>query len=109
MNPSLFGHTRKTLLFAGLFATALAAASVQAAPGRYRFNQTNTPGWTLMSPQERAEYQHKMLAAKTYDECKAIQAEHHKEMEVRAKEKGITLGAPRYNACDRMKARGLLK
>lgn len=50
-----------------------------------------------------------MRVAKTYDECKAIQAAHHAVIETRAKEKGVTLALPRHNACDQMKARGFLK
>ncbi|MDZ4251422.1 MAG: hypothetical protein U1A72_02475 [Sulfuritalea sp.] len=40
---------------------------------------------------------------------KALQTEHHQAMEVRAKEKGVTLPAPRDNGCERMKARGFVK
>ena len=76
---------------------------------RFQFNRDNTYGWSLMSAEERSAHRSKMLSAKTYDECKAAQDEHHKLMEARAKEKGITLPGPRQNACDRMKARGLLK
>ena len=76
---------------------------------RFNFNKDNTPGWKLMSVEERAAHSGKMRAAKTYDECKALQAEHHQAMEVRAKEKGVTLPAPRQNGCDRMKARGFYK
>lgn len=76
---------------------------------RYRFNQDNTPGWSLMTPEERTAHREKMMSAKTYEDCKAAQAEHHKQMEARAKEKGATLPAPRQNACDRMKARGFYK
>ncbi len=74
-----------------------------------RFDNSNTPGWTLMTPQERTANQIKMRAVKTYDECKLLQTEQHKTMEARAKEKGVTLPAPRQNGCDRMKARGLIK
>ena len=77
--------------------------------GGMRFNQKNTPGWTLMTPEERTEMQTRMRAVKTYDECKQLQTEHHAAMEVRAKEKGVTLPVPRPNSCDRMKARGLIK
>ncbi|MBK9018830.1 MAG: hypothetical protein IPL72_02005 [Sulfuritalea sp.] len=76
---------------------------------RFNFDKDNTPGWTLMSAEERAAHSGKMRAAKTYDECKALQAEHHQAMEARAKEKGVTLPAPRANGCDRMKARGFFK
>ena len=74
-----------------------------------RFNQGNTPGWSLMTPEERQAHQAKMLQAKTYDECKQLQSEHRSVMEERAKAKGITLPAARQNRCDNLKARGLLK
>jgi hypothetical protein len=77
--------------------------------GRMAFNQGNTPGWSLMTAEERTAHQQKMWSFKTFDECKAYQAEHHTAMEVKAKEKGQTLPAPRANACDRMKARGQFK
>ncbi|GAB1412609.1 MAG: hypothetical protein AMXMBFR31_23810 [Candidatus Desulfobacillus denitrificans] len=76
---------------------------------QYRFNQNNTPGWSLMTPEERTAHHDKMMAAKTYEECKAAQAEQHQQMAARAKEKGQTLSGPRQNACDRMKARGFYK
>ena len=76
---------------------------------QFNSNKDNTWGWKLMSPEERTAHRDKMRATKTYDECKALQAEHHKAMEVRAKEKGATLPAPRNNGCDRMKAGGYFK
>ncbi|SBT04440.1 conserved exported hypothetical protein [Candidatus Propionivibrio aalborgensis] len=77
--------------------------------GRYAFSNNNTPGWSLMTPEERSTHQQKMWSFKTYDECKAYQAEHHQLMESRAKEQGKTLPVPRANACDRMKSSGMLK
>ena len=77
--------------------------------GGMRFNQKNTPGWTLMTQEERTEMQNKMRAVKTYDECKQLQTEHRALMEARAKEKGVTLREPRQNGCDRMKAKGLVQ
>ena len=76
---------------------------------RFQFNQNNTFGWRLMSAEERAAHRDKMLSAKTYDECKALQNEQHQLMEARANEKHMTLAPPRQNVCDRMKARGLFK
>ena len=72
-------------------------------------NKDNTWGYQLMSPEERNVHRDKMRATKTYDECKALQEDHHKAMEIRAKEKGKTLPAPGNNGCDRMKARGYFK
>ena len=66
-------------------------------------------GWELMSPVEHSEQQAKMLAAKTYDECTVVQTEHRGKLEVRAKEKGLTLVSPPFSMCDNLKARGLLK
>ena len=76
---------------------------------RFGFNKDNTPGWTLMSAEERSAHRDKMLAAKSYDECKALQEEQHQAMEARAKEQGKTLRGPRRNACENMKARGFFK
>lgn len=81
-----------------------------AGPGMgMRFNQDNTAGWSLMTSEERRAHQSKMMSAKSYDECKAMQDEQHKAMEARAKEKGLVLPAPRQNGCDRMQARGMFK
>lgn len=73
------------------------------------FNQNNTRGWTLMTPEERTAFQIKMREVKTYDECKVVQADHYKVLESRAKDKGVTLQGPRQNGCDMLKARGLIK
>lgn len=74
-----------------------------------RFDKGNTPGWTLMTTEERTANQTRMRAATTYDECKQLQDEQHKLMETRAKEKGVTLNAPGKNGCDMAKSRGYLK
>lgn len=100
---------RKLLLTVAVLAATLGAVGAEAEPGRYRFQQANTPGWTLMTPAERSEFQTRMRAATTYDECKAIQTGHRTTIEARAKERGVTLNTPRHNACDQMKARGFLK
>ena len=73
------------------------------------YDQNNTRGWTLMTPDERTAFQKQMREVKTYDECIAVQTEHRGAMEVRAKEQGVTLPTPRQNGCDNMKARGLIK
>jgi hypothetical protein len=77
--------------------------------GRFVFDRDNVHGWQLMTAEEREAHRTKMLSLKTMDECKAYVAEHHTAMEARAKEKGTTLPTPRYNSCNRMQARGLLK
>lgn len=77
--------------------------------GRFAWNQDYTPGWTLMTAQERTDWSTKMHEVKTYDDCKTLQAEHHKTMEARATEKGVKLMPQRQNGCDAMKARGFIK
>jgi len=64
-----------------------------------------TPGWPMMSPKEREEHRARMQAAKTYDECKALQQQHHDQMAARAKERGASapLAQPRRDACAGLK------
>ena len=48
-------------------------------------------GSELMTPQERIEQRAKMRAANSAEERALIRQEHHQRMEVRAREKGVTL------------------
>lgn len=75
----------------------------------FNLDKDTTSGWAMMSAEERAAHQSSMMAAKSYQECKATQAAHHEVMMVRAEKKGLTLPTPRFNACDRMQARGFFK
>lgn len=68
-----------------------------------RWGADHTPGWTLMSPAERAEHQKRMGEMKTYEDCQALHAKHREQMEARAKERGQTLRAPRRDACSGFK------
>ena len=105
-------------MIATLMAALAAPVAAQMGPGmggmgpgkgRFAINQDNTAGWSLMTAEERSAHRDKMWSFKTFEECKAYQADHHKAMESKAKEQGKTLPAPSANACDRMKARGQLK
>jgi len=100
----------KSLIIAALAGIILATSGLALAKGPWAANKGNTVGWSLMTPAERTEHQTKMRSFKTYNECKTYQEEHHKQMETRAKDKGVTLPAmgARYG-CDNMKARGFLK
>lgn len=77
--------------------------------GRFAIDNANTVGWALMTQEEHAVHRQKMWSFKNYDECKAYQLEHHRAMEARAQEQGKTIAPPRMNACERMKARGILQ
>lgn len=68
----------------------------------------NTPGWALMTQQERVEHQNRMRSMKTYEECSAYLSEHRAQMAQRAQAQGTTLRAFR-NPCDMMKNRGWIK
>lgn len=48
-------------------------------------------GSQLMTRQERVEYRARMRAAKTAEEREQIRLEHHKQMQERARERGVTL------------------
>jgi hypothetical protein len=63
-----------------------------------------TPGWSMMSPQEREEHRAQMRAAKTHEECAALRDKHHEQMMARAKERGVAMPAqPRRDACQGLK------
>jgi hypothetical protein len=63
--------------------------------GGPRYGSGVTPGWTMMTPEERTAHQKAMSEAKTYEECAALRDQHHQQMVDRAKEKGQTLPAQR--------------
>jgi hypothetical protein len=48
-------------------------------------------GWDLMTVKEREEHREKMRGLKTDEERTAYRQEHHKKMQQRAKEQGVTI------------------
>lgn len=48
-------------------------------------------GSQLMTRQERVEHRNKLRAAKTAEEREQIRLQHHEQMQLRAKEQGVTL------------------
>jgi hypothetical protein len=48
-------------------------------------------GWQLMTAEERAKHRQTMRSLNTFEEREAYRLEHHKMMQQRAHEKGITL------------------
>lgn len=54
-------------------------------------DQDRIYGSQLMTQEERLEYRNKMRNLKTQQEREAFQLEHHKQLQERAKEKGVTL------------------
>src|SRR5581483_6197101 len=80
------------VLGAALSSTALAQAP-PAAPTEKQapVSKETIYGHQLMTDAERTEYRAKMRALKTPEERQALRAEHHKLMQERAKERGVTL------------------
>ena len=75
-------------------------------PGRMhgRWGSDFTPGWSMMTPEERKEHQARMSAMTGHDDCRAYMDKHHEQMAARAKEKGRTMPAkPRRDACAGLK------
>ena len=68
--------------------------------GAARWGSDFTPGWSLMTPEERKDHQAHMRAMTTYDECKTYRDQYHEQMATRAKERGgKALAQPRRDAC----------
>lgn len=72
--------------------------------GGARWGADHTPGWALMTQQERDAHRDRMRSMKTYDECKTYQEQHHAQMAARAQERGgKPLPQPRQDACSGLK------
>jgi hypothetical protein len=68
-----------------------------------RWGSDVTPGWTMMTPEERTEHQNRMSAMKTYDECSAYLAQHRQTMATRAQQQGKPLPPMNRDACAGLK------
>jgi hypothetical protein len=72
--------------------------------GAARYGSDYTPGWALMSQQERNDHRDRMRSMKSYEECRSYQDQHHEQMAARAKERGgKALAQPRRDACGSLK------
>ncbi|MBL0944060.1 MAG: hypothetical protein IBJ04_07025 [Hydrogenophaga sp.] len=86
---------------------APASGGAAAAPGSdnapaarpWRSGPRYTPGWSMMSEQERAQHRAQMHAARSPEECERILREHRRLMEQRAAERGKPMGHPPRAAC----------
>lgn len=86
---------KKTLLVSAMASGLLLLGSpgfaAEAATQNQAQQQEQIYGSQLMTVQERTEYRARMRAAKTAEAREQIRAEHHKAMQVRAREKGMAL------------------
>ena len=92
--------TLSSLLVLLLAATSAAWAQDTATPVKEQAQEQKTKtvrqreqiyGSQLMTLKERNEHRAKLRAAKTEQEREQIRLEHHKQMQERAKERGVTL------------------
>ena len=66
---------------------------------RPRVGRDYTPGWSMMSAQERDDFHQRLAGAKTRAECRQLMDEHRQAMAERAKERGVAMRRPRHDAC----------
>ncbi len=72
--------------------------------GGGRWGREYSHGWSLMTPEERAEHRKRMQSMKTYEDCKTYMDQHREQMGARAKEQGgKPLPTPRRDACAGLK------
>ncbi len=76
---------RLTMTFIALALLPMGGAIAQTAPPAPVY------GSQLMTPQERLEYRNQMRSMKTQEERNAFRLDHHRKMQERAKEKGVSL------------------
>lgn len=68
----------------------------------WQMTRRNSPGYALMTPEERATHQSRLRSFQSREECLAYLQDHHAQMGERAKAQGKTLPAPRMRLCDRL-------
>jgi hypothetical protein len=69
-----------------------------------RGGRDDTPGWPMMSTEERRTHRDRLASFTRYEDCKAYMEQHHQEMSAHAQERGLTMPAqPRRDACAGLK------
>lgn len=114
MNTPVMNSTLIALLLGLGATTALAELGTGIGPGTrqgmgpsvgWAVSQENTPGYALMTAEERNAHRDQMRSVKSYEECKTYMDDHHRKMQARAKERGSALQVMRADPCRNMKAR----
>ena len=73
------------------------------ARGPWRADEGNTPGWALMTPEERIEHQATVRGFTNYEDCRAYQIAHHRFMEERAEQRGLPPPGGGHDFCARLR------
>jgi len=77
------------------------AGAASSPPLNLRVGPEYTPGWEMMTPEERDAYRQKMFAVPTKQECRRLRDEQIKAAAQRARVRGIKdIPDPRYDACE---------
>ncbi|HET7525804.1 MAG TPA: hypothetical protein VFK10_07665 [Burkholderiaceae bacterium] len=72
-------------------------------PG-WRAGPDNTPGWSMMTPEERAAHQQRMQGMTSHADCTAYMDQHHQQMAARAAQRGASAPTqPRRDMCAGLK------
>jgi hypothetical protein len=91
------------VLLGALAASALAQPGPGRGPGA-RWGSDFTPGWSMMSAQERNEHRERMCGFTNHDECRKHMDQHHEQVAEPAKARGMAMPAqPRHDACAGLK------
>lgn len=67
--------------------------------GPWRSGPRHTPGWSMMTEQERQEHHARLRDARTPEDCQRVMDEHRQLMEQRAKARGLPMNRPPNAAC----------
>lgn len=67
--------------------------------GQWRMNRNNTPGYALMTPDERTAHFSEMRSKKTYAECRTYVDDFRQKMTERAREQGKPAPMMRRDPC----------
>ena len=66
----------------------------------WRAGPNNTPGWSMMTPEERAAHQQRMQGMTSRADCTAYMNQQHQQMAARAQQRGASAPAqPRRDMC----------
>lgn len=78
------------------------SASAPTGPGwgpGMRAGPQHTPGWSMMTPEERRQHHTKVTGFKSTEECRAYLTQHREQMAERAKARGTVMRGPRGDTC----------
>ena len=73
-----------------------------------QFSDRTTPGWSMMTPEERRAYSDKMRSFLAADECRSYNQQHMAEMQARAQERGRSVNSAATDPCTLLQQQGII-